>query len=510
MATLALTPSLRSAYAPTLSALTLGLVALGALFHAEAAAAVQVWIESTAYGHCFLVLPMALYLAWDRRASLVGVPLRPMPLAALLAVPAAAVWFAAERLGIMEGRQLVAMGVVEVLFLAVLGWRLCWALAAPLLYLFFLVPFGAFLTVPLQRFTADFIEVGLTVLGIPHIVTDYLIEIPQGLFYVAEACAGLRFLIAAVAFGVFYAFLNYRSPGRRVAFIAASIVVPIVANGIRALGIVVLGSYLGSAEAAAADHLIYGWVFFSVVLLLLVLAGMPLREAPAPARPGAHLLPPDRTGLRPVWAAALVVAAVVAGPAAAWALNRAAAPVQLAGAPAFRAPEGCTLAGEDRPSPSVAAQRFACGPVQVIATLAVFPPRATSQALQAAQRRLTGEIGAEEAETSSLAAGQPEPRPWRLTETTKPTQATALAVWVDGLPAEGGLAGRLRQARNSLGGAELAPVMVAVSAASGRAQAGAGERDRVRALLRGFIDAQTALPAEVERAARAARATTGG
>ena len=507
MATVALAWTARIPYAPTLSALALGLAALGALFHAEAAAAVQVWIDSTAYGHCFLVLPMALFLAWDRRASLAGVPVRPLPAAALLAVPAAAAWFGAERLGIMEGRQLVAMGVVEVLFLAVLGWRMCWALAAPLLYLFFLVPFGAFLTGPLQDFTAVFIDIGLDVLGIPHIVTDYLIEIPQGVFYVAEACAGLRFLIAAVAFGVFYAVLNYRSPGRRIAFIAASILVPILANGIRALGIVVLGSILGSAEAAAADHLVYGWVFFSFVMLLLVLAGMPLREAPAPARPDAAFAPMPRTGMRPVWAAALVVAAVIAGPAAAWALNRAAAPVQLLQAPAFQAPPGCVAAGEDRPTPSSAALRFTCGPMQVIATLAVFPPRSTSHALQAAQRRLTGEIGAEEAETSSLTAGHPTPLTWRLIETTKPDQATVLAAWVDGRPAAGGLAGRVQQARNSIGGAELAPVVVAVSATmTPPALAGAGDRERARAALRDFIDAQAGLQGEVDRAARAATA----
>ena len=178
--------------------------------------------------------------------------------------------------------------------------------------------------------------------------------------------------------------------------------------------------------------------------------------------------------------------------------------MRLAAAPAFQAPAGCVPAGEDRPSPGVAAQRFTCGSVQVVATLAVFPPRATSQGLQAAQRRLTGEIGAEETETSSLTAGRPEPRPWRLTETIKPEQATALAVWVDGSPAAGGLMGRVRQARNSIEGAELAPVMVTFSATSARAPAGPGERERTRALLRDFIDAQTALPAEVERAARTA------
>src|SRR6185437_14298218 len=70
--------------------LAVGLVFLGLLFHQEVVAAVQPWI-------------------------------------ALAALPLAVVWLAAERLGIMEGRQLVAMTVAETLFLGVLGWRLWWA-----------------------------------------------------------------------------------------------------------------------------------------------------------------------------------------------------------------------------------------------------------------------------------------------------------------------------------------------------------------------------------------------
>ena len=66
-----------------------------------------------------------------------------------------------------------------------------------LAFLVFLVPFGAFLTGPLQHFTAQFIEVGLNLLGIPNFVTDLTIEIPTGTCHGAEACAGLRFLIAA-------------------------------------------------------------------------------------------------------------------------------------------------------------------------------------------------------------------------------------------------------------------------------------------------------------------------
>lgn len=64
------------------------------------------------------------------------------------------------------------------------------------------------------------------------------LSIPAGHFEVAEACSGLRYLMASVALGVLYAYLTYRSPWRRLAFVVLSMVMPIVANGIRAYGIV--------------------------------------------------------------------------------------------------------------------------------------------------------------------------------------------------------------------------------------------------------------------------------
>lgn len=256
----------------------LGLVLWGLLFGAEIAAAVAIWESSTAYNHCWLVLPIALWLGWNRRHRLAV--LRPAPalrLAVLGLAPALA-WLAAHHLGIMEGRQLAAIGLFWTLALAIFGWPVFRAMAAPLLYLVFLVPFGAFLVPLLQRLTAYMIEFGLQVAGIPHYVDALIIEIPAGTFLVAEACAGLRFLIAAIAFGALYAVEMFRSPGRRLIVLGLAVVVPIVANGIRAFGIVLVGHHLGSAEAAAVDHVIYGWLFFSVVILLLVLAGLPFRE----------------------------------------------------------------------------------------------------------------------------------------------------------------------------------------------------------------------------------------
>jgi exosortase len=200
------------------------------------------------------VVPIAAYLVWDRRAALSSVAPRPAPLLALAALPLSLAWLLAERIGFMEGRQLVALSGVELLFLAVLGGRAFAALSGPLLYLYFLVPFGGFLTPALQDFTARFVMHGLDLLGVANYTDGYTIQIPEGTFYVAEACAGLRFLIASSAFGCLYTLLIYRTWPRRAAFVAVSLVVPVLANGARALGIVLLGHALGSAQAAETDH----------------------------------------------------------------------------------------------------------------------------------------------------------------------------------------------------------------------------------------------------------------
>ena len=52
--------------------LGLGVLLLGLLFNREVVVAVQTWDSSTAYNHCFLVIPITLYLLWDRRQDLAG------------------------------------------------------------------------------------------------------------------------------------------------------------------------------------------------------------------------------------------------------------------------------------------------------------------------------------------------------------------------------------------------------------------------------------------------------
>jgi exosortase A len=502
-------------------ALAIGVLLLGLIFREECAAAVTVWYDSTAYSHCFFVIPIAAYLVWDRRADLVGVPIIPAFWAALAAVPLGIAWIAAERLGIMEGRQLVAMSLVEILFVTVLGWRMSWAVAAPLLYLYFLVPFGAFLTPVLQSITAWFIYVGLDVIGIPFNSDGLIIEIPAGRFYVAEACAGLRFLIASIAFGALYAVLMYRSPGRRVAFLVASVVIPIAANGLRALGIVLLGHVLGSAQAAAADHLLYGWIFFSIVILLLILAGLPFREDP-----GANTANPNEAegdasspttkaaisdfptpGLRPsLISAGLVVAVAGIGPLGSLLIDRAGQIALITPPIPIAQPAGCqSLAVPQEPMPAgTARQLIRCGNTDLMILVQLFSPRANPSRIIAAQRAATGEAVAGDASISGLNIEGGSPSSWRLAATEEPSRVTASALWVNGRPAQGGLAGRVALARNSVSGSSHAPVLVAIGTPPGPAHISPGDVQHLRAVITTFIRTQPDLNARIAQLAEAA------
>ncbi len=483
-------------------ALVVGLAILGALFSTEIVAAVQVWDSSSAYSHCFFVLPIALYLAWDRRASLPGTPIAPLPWLAVGALPLGLAWLVAERIGVMEGRQLVLLCFVQLLFLAVLGWRMWWALSAALLYLFFLVPFGAFLTPYLQHFTARFIEIGLNLLGIPNYVDDFLIDIPAGRFFVAEACAGLRFLIASIAFGVLYACLIYRSYWRRLAFIAASILIPIVANGFRALGIVLLGHILGSAEAAATDHVLYGWMFFSIVILLLILAGLPFREdtaeATPPASPAMRETAPAGP-MRPLVAALLLALLAAVGPASAAWLDAAARRAALAAPPMPVAPPDCRA---EPPSPAVngrAVARFTCDGTPMTVVIQTFAPRVNPGVILAAQRAVSGEFVGGEAETSSMAVSGLGPARWRVVSTDSPTRMTVSAVWIDGRPGAGGLADRIRQGANSVLGSPYHPVLMAVSLDLPPAWNNPEIQQRARALVARVLAAQAPIAEAIAR-----------
>jgi len=292
-------------------ALLAALLALFVLFWPTFLSMVQIWERSETFAHGYLIFPISLWLIWRRRDVLAALSPR-TDLRGLLAFAlAAAGWLLADAgsVSVVEQYAFIAMLIASVW--AVLGWGIIRALLFPLLFLFFAVPTGEFLTEPLMEITADFTVALLQLTGIPVYREGLFFSIPSGNWSVVEACSGLRYLIASVTLGLLYAYLTYRSWKRRVLFTIAAIIVPILANSGRAFMIVMIGHLSGMRLAMGVDHYIYGWVFFGLVMLLLFWIGSFWREDDQPEPPAAPVSDAPQTsriGALPMTATLAVVA----------------------------------------------------------------------------------------------------------------------------------------------------------------------------------------------------------
>lgn len=272
----------RSAPLGSLGIVPLGIVAcllvVLAVFWRTTWSMVQIWERSETFAHGFVVVPVFLYLLWRERETLSAIEPRPFLPALFGLAVAGVVWLLGELSASIGVTQLATMAMVPLAVWVVLGTSVVRAFAIPLAFLFFAVPFGEFLVPILMDWTADFVVYAIRLSGVPVWREANYFVIPTGYWSVVEACSGLRYLIASLMVGCLYAYLSYRSVKRRAMFIAASIAVPIVANWLRAYIIVMLGHLTNNRLATGIDHVIYGWVFFGVVMVLLFAIGARWRE----------------------------------------------------------------------------------------------------------------------------------------------------------------------------------------------------------------------------------------
>lgn len=354
-----------------------------ALFRHTASSIAETWYFSRTFSHGFLILPMTFYLVWIRRDRLSG--LRPQPtywgLAILL--PLSGVWLLAAVGDVRVAQQFALVAMFDAMVWTLLGTRVVRALWFPLAFLFFAVPFGESVIGPLQDFTAHFAVAALGLTRVPAILENRTIWVPSGPWVVAEACSGIRYLISSLVLGLIYASLVYRSRRRRAIFVVASLAVPIVANGLRAYGIILLAYLTDNRLAVGVDHIIYGWIFFTAIQLLLFSVGLKWRESatPAPHAAASGNGVPDAAPHLPrklVGASVLVIALVSLAPLAeAWLSRRASEAPGAPIAPVVKAPWHAvpafahTWAPQLRPSSEVS-QSYISGNTRVDLYLAVY------------------------------------------------------------------------------------------------------------------------------------------
>lgn len=231
------------------------------------------WQHSNTYGHGFLILPIVLWLIHQKKHLLAQVTIKPSIFALLLLGFTSFAWFISVLTYVNVIEQFVLFSIFIVLTWAFFGWRIVLALKFPLAFLYFSIPIGDFLIPYLQFITADISVYMIEALGIPVYRDGMYIQIPNGNFLVAEACSGIRFLISTVTLGALFSYLNFSKLYKQIIFVLLCFLIAILGNGLRAFLMILIGHLSDMQAAVGFDHLVYGWVFFSIIIVVLFIIG---------------------------------------------------------------------------------------------------------------------------------------------------------------------------------------------------------------------------------------------
>jgi len=298
------------------------------LFRDTVAEMLSAYERSETFAHAYLVPPISLWLIWRQRFALAHLPLRPQPWILFGIAAACFLWLVGELAVVNAATQFALVSLIILTVPAIYGFAVTRVLLFPLLFLYFSVPIGLFLVPLMMEHTADFTVMALQVSGIPVYREGLQFVIPSGNWSVVEACSGVRYLIASFMVGTLFAYLNYTSWKRRLLFVAVSIAVPVVANWLRAYMIVMLGHLSGNRLAVGVDHLIYGWVFFGLVIGVMFMIGAKWSQPNDPPDAASSAAAAwGSSGVSspfgPLWASAAATVALLVGVhGVLWALER--------------------------------------------------------------------------------------------------------------------------------------------------------------------------------------------
>ncbi|MHC4658429.1 MAG: exosortase/archaeosortase family protein [Planctomycetota bacterium] len=214
------------------------------LFRHEIGGIVRSWRDPN-WSHGFLIPLFSLYFINQRKKEILGLQARPNYLGLVLLIlgivfyPLNIVHF---RYGTLKPVCMIATLGAVVLFLG--GWRLVKYVWLPIAFLVFAVPvpvrYYVRLTMPMQKLAAGVAggllglvpELETNVEGVVIDVTYRGIELTPALD-VAEACSGMRLLMAFLALGVAMAYLHYRPIWQRIVLLASTIPIAILCNIVR-------------------------------------------------------------------------------------------------------------------------------------------------------------------------------------------------------------------------------------------------------------------------------------
>jgi len=265
--------------------------------------------QEEAFTHGYLVLLIALWLIWRERRQLAATPIRPQPLALALLVLLSALWLWCWRAAIQEFHMMLLPMILLTAVAAVLGTRAARALAFPVGYLYFAMPFWSGGTFLLQGLSSKMVGVLVWLTGIPAFMRGNVIELPRGAIRIAGGCSGLHSFMVGLALAALYGKLFDLPLRRRLWAIALMGALALITNWVRIFIVTAIAYFTHMHSSLVRNHYWLGWWLFACAFAAFLwwmerkplapkdsLNSNPRRDLPKPSI-HARIVPP-RTSMK--------------------------------------------------------------------------------------------------------------------------------------------------------------------------------------------------------------------
>jgi exosortase len=247
------------------------------------------WGHDDNYSHGFLIVPLALYFVWERRAALLSAPVKPSWVGLAITVLSLALLVAGQLGAELFVTRMSIIGLLVGSVLFVCGWHVLRLLWFPLAFLLLMVPPPAIIfnqiAFPLQLLASRLGEVTLHACSIPVLREGNVMELANTRLEVAEACSGIRSLISLLTLGIVYGYFIDRRGVVRAIIALSTIPIAIVTNGLRVAGTGLAAHYYGPEAAEGFFHTFSGWLVFIAAFALLFVVVQVIRRLAPDRRP---------------------------------------------------------------------------------------------------------------------------------------------------------------------------------------------------------------------------------
>lgn len=251
------------------------LIVFSLLFHEVMTKLVHDWATDDNYSHGFLIVPISLYLAWERRDRLLCAPLAPSALGLIVLVGGIALLITGVLGAELFVTRIALLAVLAGSILYIFGWAHLRLLAFPLALLLLMIPIPSIIfnqiAFPLQLLASRFATDVLSLWGIPVLREGNVIMLAHTTLEVAEACSGIRSLMSLITLGILLGYFTESRLWVRWVLAITTIPMAILANGLRVAGTGILAHYWGAEAAEGFFHTFSGWLIFGFAFGMVLL-----------------------------------------------------------------------------------------------------------------------------------------------------------------------------------------------------------------------------------------------